>query len=92
MNWKLANIDKPLLKYRVSNTQIKFHKIKQTILNTYLIQKKAIYSYGYDDYFFNKFLRFFIRTFLFYPKSAYYLYKLYLKLNNYQKVKYSLFF
>jgi len=74
VNWKLANIDKPLIKYRISKTQVKFTNLKESIKNTYLIQKRAIAKYGYRDNVFNKLLRVSLKSFLLFPKLLYYIY------------------
>lgn len=43
LNWyKIKNIDKYLIKYRIREWQSKSHKLKQTIKNTIFIQKRAI--------------------------------------------------
>ena len=76
INWKFANLDTPLIKYRISKTQIKYTNLKETILNTYLIQKKAIAKYGYRDSAFNKILRIFLKFSLRFPKLLYYIYKI----------------
>ena len=76
VNWKLADIDKFLVKYRISETQVKFTKLKETILNTYLIQKRAITRYGYKDNVINKLLRILLKFFLYFPKFPYYIYKI----------------
>lgn len=76
INWKFANLDTPLIKYRISKTQIKFTNLKETILNTYLIQKKAIAKYGYRDTVFNKILRILLKFSLRFPKLLYYIYKI----------------
>ncbi len=74
IRWKLANINKPLIKYRLSTTQIKIRKLKRTIYNTYRIQEKAIKNYGYKDNLYNRLIRIILRCLLIYPKLAYYLY------------------
>lgn len=76
VNWKLANIDEPLIKYRISKTQVKYTNLKETILNTYLIQKRAIAKYGYRDNVFNKLYRISLKSFLLFPKLIYYIYKI----------------
>lgn len=81
LNWKLANIDQPLIKYRISKTQAKFTNLKETIRNTYLIQKKAILKYGYRDNLYNKIIRIFLILFFLFPKLSYFTYRLgYIKL------------
>ncbi len=79
-SWKLGNINKKLVKYRISKTQIKLKKIRETIKNTYKIQEKAIKKYGYKDTVFNKLWRILLKLFLIYPKFAYYLHMLILKI------------
>jgi len=76
VNWKLANIYTPLIKYRISKSQMKFTNLKETVINTHLIQKKAIAKYGYRDSVFNKLLRVLLKSFLFFPKLLYYIYKI----------------
>ncbi len=74
-DWKLQNLEEPLIKYRLSRSQVKSTHLKETIQNTYRIQKKAINEYGYKDNFKNKFNRFLLRVSLLYPKIAYVFYK-----------------
>ncbi|KKM91263.1 hypothetical protein LCGC14_1230270 [marine sediment metagenome] len=76
INWKLSNLDTPLINYRISKTQVKITNLKETIINTYLIQKKAIAKYGYQDNIYNKILRIFLKFFIWFPKLLYYLYKI----------------
>jgi len=76
VNWKLANIYTPLIKYRISKSQMKFTNLKETVINTHLIQKKAIAKYGYRDSVFNKLLRVLLKSFSFFPKLLYYIYKI----------------
>jgi len=76
LNWKLANIDQPLIKYRISKTQVKSTNLKETLRNTYLIQKKAISKYGYRDNLYNKIIRIFLILFLLFPKLSYFIYRL----------------
>ncbi len=75
INWKLKNFDKSLIKYRLSRTQVKITNLKETIQNTYLIQKKAIKEYNYDDSIYNKFYRLILRLSISYPKFAYFIYR-----------------
>jgi hypothetical protein len=75
LNWKLENFEIPLVKYRLSSSQVKLAQLKETIRNTYLIQKKALNEYEYNDNIFNKFYRFMLRLSFIYPKFAYYVYK-----------------
>jgi len=86
MNWKLANIDKPLIKYRISKTQVKFTKLKDTILNTYLIQNKAIKKYGYKDNFVNKLFRILLKSSLISPKIVYYIYEIRIKIRKFHMI------
>ena len=83
INWNLANIDKPLIKYRISKTQVKFTNLKNTILNTYLIQNKASNKYGYRDNFVNKLFRILLKSFLISPKIVYYIYEIRIKMRNF---------
>ena len=39
MSWKLANINKPLIRYRISETQIKKRYLKESIKQTYKISR-----------------------------------------------------
>jgi len=87
LNWKLANINQPLIKYRISKTQVKFTNLKETIRNTYLIQKKAISKYGYKDKLYNKIIRIFLKLFLLFPKLFYYIYRI-----GFIKLKINIFF
>ena len=75
IDWKLKNFDKPLIKYRLSRTQIKITHLKETVQNTYFIQKKAIKEYYYDDSIYNKFYRLILRLSFLYPKFAYFIYR-----------------
>jgi glycosyltransferase involved in cell wall biosynthesis len=75
INWKLKNINTPLVKYRLSENQVKITNLKDTIKNTYLIQKKALKEYNYEDSFYNKFYRLILRLSFAYPKFAYFIYK-----------------
>lgn len=74
-NWKLRNLEAPLIKYRLSKGQVKSTHLKETIQNTYRIQKKAINEYGYKDNLKSKIFRTFLRLSLIYPKIAYVFYK-----------------
>ena len=74
-DWKLQNLEEPLLKYRLSSGQVKSTHLKETIQNTYRIQKKAIREYNYKDNFKSKIYRFLLRVSLLYPKIAYVFYK-----------------
>ena len=78
-NWKFENIEEPLVKYRLSSSQVKRSQLKETIQNTYFIQKKAIKEYEYKDRLFNKFFRLLLRLSFVYPKIAYYAYKVIIK-------------
>ncbi|NVM45463.1 MAG: glycosyltransferase [Candidatus Lokiarchaeota archaeon] len=75
IDWKLKNFDNPLIKYRLSGTQVKITNLKETIQNTYLIQKKAIKEYNYGDSIYNKFYRLILRLSFSYPKFAYFIYR-----------------
>ena len=75
ISWKFANINKPLIKYRLSSTQVKSTNLKETLQNTYKIQKKAIEKYGYKDTLLNKFFRIILKYSTIYSKIAYYVYK-----------------
>jgi len=80
IDWKLKNFNRPLIKYRLSKTQVKTTNLKETIQNTYFIQKKAIKEYNYHDSIYNKIFRFVLRLTFSYPKFAYFIYKR--KINN----------
>ena len=67
MSWKLANLNKPLIKYRISETQIKKRYLKENIKQTYKIQENAIKNYGYKDSVFNKFIRYILKLSVFFP-------------------------
>ena len=75
IDWKLKNFNKPLIKYRLSGTQVKITNLKETVRNTYLIQKKAVKDYNYDDSLYNKFYRLILRLTILYPKFAYFIYR-----------------
>lgn len=79
MNWKLANLDKPLVKYRININQIKSTHLKETIENTYFIQKKAIDSYNYQDGIINRVYRIIFRCSILYPKFLYVIYNFFIK-------------
>ncbi|MFX0035951.1 MAG: glycosyltransferase family 2 protein [Candidatus Hermodarchaeota archaeon] len=81
IKWKLANLDKALIKYRININQIKSTQLKETIRNTYFIQKKAINLYNYKDRIINKLIRIIIRFSVLYPKFLYFLYNLSIKIN-----------
>ena len=73
--WKLKNLEEPLIKYRLSRGQVKNTHLKETIQNTYRIQKKAIKEYGYKDNFKSKIYRFLLRISSLFPKIALIFYK-----------------
>lgn len=75
--WKLKNIEKPLIKYRLSANQVKKTRFKDMIINTYKIQKKAVEEYGYYDSLLNKIFRIALRFFTIAPKPLYLFYKLF---------------
>lgn len=74
--WKLRNLELPLIKYRISEEQVKSKNMTETIRYTYKIQEKAIKKYGYSDTLFNKMYRILLRISLIYPKLTYILYRL----------------
>jgi glycosyltransferase involved in cell wall biosynthesis len=74
-DWKLRNLEEPLINYRLSSGQVKSTRLKETIQNTYRIQKKAIREYGYKDNLKSKLYRFLLRVSSLYPKMAYIFYK-----------------
>lgn len=75
VSWKLANINKPLIKYRLSKTQAKFTNLKETLQNIYKIQKIAITKYGYKDNLYNKFFRVLFKLTSSFPRFTYFIYK-----------------
>ena len=75
IGWKIKNFNTPLIKYRLSSNQVKITNLKDTIKNTYLIQKKAIKEYKYKDSLYNKFYRLMLRLSFAYPKFAYFIYR-----------------
>ena len=79
IEWKLKNFDRPLIKYRLSESQVKMTNLKDTIRNTYLIQHNALDEYKYKDRFYNKFFRTMLKLSMIYPKFAYFVYKRMLK-------------
>ena len=81
MNWKLANLDKALIKYRINRNQIKSTHLKETIVNTYFIQKRAITLYNYQDGIIDKIFRIILRYSMLYPKLLYAVYKFSIKFN-----------
>ena len=76
VSWKLANINEPLIKYRLSKTQAKRMNLKETLQNIYKIQKKAVELYGYRDSLYNKLFRVFFKLFSSFPQFIYLIYKL----------------
>ena len=77
--WKLKNFKKPLIKYRLSANQVTKTRVKDTIVNTYKIQKKAVKNYGYYDSFFNKIFRIFFTSFYYIiPQLLYSSYRLFI--------------
>ncbi len=76
VNWKLRNLEYPLIKYRLSQNQVKSKHLKLTIQYTYLIQKKALQGLGYKDgLLLIKLYRILLMIFLLYPKGLYKLYR-----------------
>ncbi|TFF87206.1 MAG: glycosyltransferase [Promethearchaeota archaeon] len=75
-DWKLKNLDIPLIKYRLGEDQVKFQNIAETIKFTCKIQEKAIRKYGYSDNIFNKIYRKLLFFSLIYPKFTYFLYRI----------------
>jgi len=80
--WKLKNIEKPLIKYRLSATQVKRTQLKNILINTYRIQKKAVKEYKYYDSLLNKFFRIILKLFILLPKPIYLIYKFILIKNS----------
>ena len=74
--WKIGNIKRPLIKYRLSKTQIKKTHLKENIQNSFKIQKKALTVYGYKDRLYNKFFRILMRIISIFPKFIYFLYEI----------------
>lgn len=81
ISWKLANITKPLIKYRLSETQVKKVYLKETLQNTYKIQKRAINTYNYHDRIIDKIFRIVLRYSKLYSKLLYFIYKFSIKIN-----------
>lgn len=79
ISWKLANIERPLIKYRFSKTQVKVTNFKESLKNTYLIQKKAIKIYGYSDNLFNKLYRTSLKLLMINSKLSYILFRFMIK-------------
>lgn len=79
VSWKLANIERPLIKYRFSKTQVKATNFKDTLKNTYLIQKKAIEIYGYRDNLLNKLYRTSLKLGMINSKLSYILFRFMIK-------------
>lgn len=80
ISWKIGNIIKPLIKYRLSKTQAKAIRFKETLKKTYKLQSKAVREYGYKDSLFNKIFRIILKITSIFPKVLYFLYRL--KLNK----------
>ncbi len=77
--WKLKNLSEPLIKYRLNSNQVKNKFLKETLINTYRIKKKAIREYGYRDSLFSGLNRGFLRLLILFPRLAYIIYKIYIK-------------
>jgi len=82
IDWKLYNLKKPLIKYRVSKTQFKYNSLKKTIKDGIVIQNKAIYLYNYPDNFNNELIRKILRLSLLFPKIVIYKIILYFLYKN----------
>ncbi len=65
--YKIKNLDKNILKYRVRNWQTKSRRLKKTLKNTLLIQKRAIKKYQIKPNFSDRFYHFLERILLFFP-------------------------
>ncbi|WP_371803575.1 glycosyltransferase family 2 protein [Candidatus Lokiarchaeum ossiferum] len=75
VNFKFANIYEPLVKYRLSSTQIKTKYLKQTINNIYHIQKKAINELDYKDTLLTKLYRQVFNIFRIFPNFMYFFWR-----------------
>lgn len=71
MYWKFKNLEKPLIKYRLSANQAVKTRLKDIIINTYKIQKIAVKEYGYYDSLLNKFFRSFLKLLTITPRLLY---------------------
>ena len=90
LSWKLKNITRPLIKYRLSKTQAKTLRLRETIEKTYKLQYKAVNEYGYKDSFLNKIFRELLKIISIYPIFLYWLYYLRFKKKLYRFTKYFL--
>ena len=77
--WKLRNLSEPLIKYRLNSGQVKNKFLKETLINTFKIQKKAIREYGYNDSIFAISQRILLKFLISFSKLAYILYKFNIK-------------
>jgi glycosyltransferase involved in cell wall biosynthesis len=77
-NWKLANLEDKLARYRLSSSQIKNTNLKETIKNTYKIQEEAIKKYGYKDSFANWIYRLLLKISSIIPGFTYMIYRFFI--------------
>ncbi|MBY9007020.1 MAG: glycosyltransferase [Candidatus Lokiarchaeota archaeon] len=77
--WKLKNLNKPLIKYRLNTNQVKNRFLKETLKHTFEIQKKAIIKYGYKDSIYLKLNRLFLKILILFPRLTLVMYKIYIK-------------
>lgn len=65
--FKIKNIDKVLIKYRIRKWQTKSNKLKETLKNTLFIQKRAVNEYKIKENFWDIIYRFLEKILLFLP-------------------------
>ncbi|MBN1216004.1 MAG: glycosyltransferase [Candidatus Lokiarchaeota archaeon] len=76
IKWKLKNLNKPLIRYRLNTNQVKNKFLKETLLHTLEIQKKAILLYGYKDSLYSKINRIFLKLLISFPRLSLIIYKI----------------
>ncbi len=77
--WKLKNLEFPLIRYRLNTNQVKNKFLKETLLFTYEIQKKAIIDYGYKDSIYLKINRLFLQILVLFPRLTLIIYKIFVR-------------
>lgn len=68
--YRIKNIQTDFIKYRIRAGQTKSEKIKETLINTLYIQKRAIYEYSLKPKTSDKIYYFLEKVLLFFPKGV----------------------
>lgn len=68
--YRIKNIQTDFIKYRIRTGQTKSEKIKETLINTLYIQKRAIYEYSLKPKTSDKIYYFLEKVLLFFPKGV----------------------